>query len=399
MATGRISKETVGHLQTSSAAAFLWDDELKGFGVRVTSSGSKTYVFQYRMGGREAKTQRYTIGRHGSPWTAATARMEAVRIFTLVRQRANPVDMDKQRRREAVELAFAAYADRFAKSCTGKGWRALVDRSLRLHLIPVLGHKPLTQIVRSDIVIALDEIPREQIANRRNVFAVARRLFRWAVSRGDIKISPMEGMETPKAVKPRERWLTDKELPRIWNAAPRTHPCFGPIVRLLLATGQRREEVSGLSWSELDRKERMWTLPGERTKNGEPNYIPLNDLAVAELDRVAGAEKWPTRGRTFATSTGGAFSGYAKGKLKLDSLIEEDGEGPMPPWRLHDLRRTVATGFQRLGVRFEVTEAILNHVGGSRAGVAGIYQRHDWKPEKIEALRVWNAHLQEVLSR
>src|SRR3546814_17922057 len=118
--------------------------------------------------------------------------MEAVRIFTLVRQRANPVDMDKQRRREAVELAFAAYADRFAKSCTGKGWRALVDRSLRLHLIPVLGHKPLTQIDRSDIVIALDEIPREQIANRRNVFAVARRLFRWAVSRGDIKISPME---------------------------------------------------------------------------------------------------------------------------------------------------------------------------------------------------------------
>src|SRR3546814_1051773 len=80
-----------------------------------------------------------------------------------------------------------------------------------------------------------------QIANRRNVFAVARRLFRWAVSRGDIKISPMEGMETPKAVKPRERWLTDKELPRIWNAAPHTHPCFGPIVRLLLATGQRSE--------------------------------------------------------------------------------------------------------------------------------------------------------------
>src|SRR3546814_10428908 len=114
------------------------------------------------MGGREAKTQRYTIGRHGSPWTAATGRMEAVRIFTLVRQRAKPVDMDKQRRREAVELAFAAYADRFAKSCTGKGWRALVDRSLRLHLIPVLGHKPLTQIDRSDIVIALDELRSEE---------------------------------------------------------------------------------------------------------------------------------------------------------------------------------------------------------------------------------------------
>src|SRR3546814_15597301 len=85
--------------------------------------------------------------------------------------------------------------------------------------------------------------------------------------------------------------------------------------------------------------------------------------------------------------------------LKLVSLIEEDGEGPMPPWRLHDLRRTVATGFQRLGVRFEVTEAILNHVGGSRAGEAGIYQRNDWKSEKVEALRVWHAHFQEIVSR
>lgn len=225
--------------------------------MRVTSSVSKTYVFQYRMGGREAKTnvtRSVFTARHGQPPPREWRRCEFSRWSVSA---PNPVDMDKQRRRESVELAFAAYADRFAKSCTGKGWCALVDRSLRLHLIPVLGHKPLPQLVRSDIVIALDETPREQIANRRNVFAVARRLFRWAVSRGDINISPMEGMETPKAVKPRERRLTDKELPRIWNAVPCTHPCFGPIVRLLLATGQRREEVSGLIWSELDRKERM----------------------------------------------------------------------------------------------------------------------------------------------
>src|SRR3546814_16261736 len=118
MAPRRISKDSVARLQTRSATAFLWDDELKSFGVRVTSSGSTTYVFQYQMGGREAKTQRYTIGRHGSPWTAATARMEAVRIFTLVRQRANPVDMDKQRRREAGELAFARSEERrVGKEC------------------------------------------------------------------------------------------------------------------------------------------------------------------------------------------------------------------------------------------------------------------------------------------
>jgi integrase len=192
----------------------------------------------------------------------------------------------------------------------------------------------------------------------------------------------MEGMETPPAVKARDRWLSDEEVGLVWSNAMPTHPCFGPIVRLLIMTGQRREEVSSLCWEELDRTERMWTLPGERAKNGEPNRVPLNTLAVDVLDEFAGTTIWPRRGKIFSTSTGGAFTAYHKGKEKLDQLIAQKGDGPIPAWRLHDLRRTVATGFQRLGVRFEVTEAILNHVGGSRAGVAGIYQRHDWKAEK-----------------
>ncbi|MDF1836080.1 MAG: integrase, partial [Alteraurantiacibacter sp. bin_em_oilr2.035] len=107
---------------------------------------------------------------------------------------------------------------------------------------------------------------------------------------------------------------------------------------------------------------------------------------------------WPKKGRVFATSSGAGFTGYAKGKKKLDGLIEEKLGEPLPPWRLHDLRRTLATNFQRLGVRFEVTEAVLNHVSGSRAGVAGIYQRHDWKDEKREALNDWNKHLVKILN-
>lgn len=143
----------------------------------------------------------------------------------------------------------------------------------------------------------------------------------------------------------------------------------------------------------------MWTLPGDRAKNGEPNCIPLNDLAVSVLDAAAGEPVWPKRGKIFATSTGGGFTGYHKGKKKLDKLIAEDMRHPVRPWRLHDLRRTLATGFQRLGVRFEVTEAVLNHAGGSRSGVAGIYQRHDWKDEKREALRLWNDHVAQALVR
>lgn len=398
MATGKISKRTLNALESVGFTGFLWDEDLKGFGLRAASAGSISYVLQYRMGGRESSTKRYTIGRHGSPWTPATARAEAERLLLMVGQGIDPVDADKQRRREAVDLAFSNYADRFSAACKGKGWTSLVKRSLRLHVKPVLGKKPLPTIARSDVVAVFDRMPVDQIANRRNVFAVLRRLFRWAVSRGDLQSSPMEGMETPPAVKARERWLAGAELKRIWNEAPKCHRCFGPIVRLLIVTGQRREEVTGIQWEELNRTDREWRLPGDRTKNGEPNTVPLNDLAITELDRVAKGELWPRRGRVFATSTGARFSAYGKSKMKLDRLIAEDGGDPLPPWRLHDLRRTLATGFQRLGVRFEVTEAVLNHVGASRSGVAGIYQRHDWKDEKRDALQAWSAYVTSVLT-
>lgn len=397
MAIGKISKRAVNALQPGGGNHFIWDTDLKGFGAKITPAGSISYIIQYRMGGREARTRRYTIGAHGSPWTPTTARLEAERLLILVAQGVDPVDADKQRRREAVDLAFDNYADHFARSCKGAGWARLVERVIRLHLKPVLRKKALPAIIRSDIVSVLDRMPNDQIANRRNVFAVMRRLFRWAVSRGDIERSPMEGMETPPPVKPRERWLSDEELKLIWHASHKCHRCFGPIVRLLITTGQRREEVSGMRWEEIDRGELLWTLPGTRAKNGEPNRIPLNVLAIAELDRLAGGEKWPMKGRVFATASGAGFTGYAKGKLKLDQLIADERDDPLTCWRLHDLRRTVATNFQMLGVRFEVTEAVLNHVGGSRAGVAGVYQRHDWKDEKRKALDDWNDHLTSKL--
>jgi integrase len=399
MASGKITKRTVDALIASRSEGFLWDDGIKGFGAKITKSGAVSYILQFRMGGREASTRRYTIGSHGSPWTPATAREEAQRLFLLIAQGIDPVEVEKQRRREAVDLAFSNYAERFERSCVGRGWKVLVARSFRIHVKPVLGSKPLPKITRSDVVAVFDRMPDCQVANRRNVFAVLRRMFRWAVSRGDIDRSPMEGMETPPAVKARDRWLSDQELARIWEHAPKTHHCFGPIVRLLIVTGQRREEVSSLSWEELEQHERMWTLPGDRAKNGEPNRVPLNELAVAVLDAVAGKSTWPRRGKVFSTSTGGGFTGYHKGKEKLDRMVAEDGGDPIAPWRLHDLRRTLATGFQRLGVRFEVTEAVLNHVGGSRAGVAGIYQRHDWKEEKREALDLWNNHVVSILAK
>jgi integrase len=398
MATGKVNKRTVDALKPDAGVGFLWDEDLKGFGVKITPAGALSYIYQYRMGGREAKTRRYTIGTHGSPWTPTSARTEAERLAVLVAQGTDPAEADKKRRHEAVNLAFKPYAQTFHDSCKGVGWRNLVERSLRLHAVPVLANKALPAITRADVVAVFDAMPAEQQAGRRNVFAILRRLFKWAVWRGDLLRSPMDGMETPPPVKARDRVLTDTELRRVWLAAPGCHRAFGSILRLLIVTGQRREEVTGMAWSELDQAAAMWRIPGERTKNGEPHTVPLNTLALETIDKLAKGEKWPRRGAVFATSTGGAFTAHSKGKAKVDALLAEDGGDPIPAWRLHDLRRTLATGFQVLGVRFEVTEAVLNHLSGARAGVAGVYQRHHWTDEKRTALQAWSDHIGRLLN-
>lgn len=150
MASGKITKRSVDALISIGAEGILWDDSLKGFGAKITKSGAVSYILQFRMGGREARTRRYTIGSHGSPWTPTTARDEAERLSLLIAQGIDPVEVEKQRRREAVDLAFNNYADRFEKACVGKGWQILVERSFRIHVMPVLGAKPLPKITRAD---------------------------------------------------------------------------------------------------------------------------------------------------------------------------------------------------------------------------------------------------------
>src|SRR5207248_2399743 len=154
---------------------------------------------------------------------------------------------------------------------------------------------------------------------------------------------------------------------------------FGAIVRLLILTGQRREEVGGMTWTELNGDFSTWTIAASRTKNGTPHVVPLADRTREVLRTLprTGALVMP------GDRPPAPFSGWSKAKARL---VAESG---IADWVLHDLRRTMATGLQRLGVRLEVTEAVLNHISGSRAGIVGIYQRHDWASEKRAALDAW----------
>ena len=400
MATARITKHAVDTLLPAMKDHFLWDDELRGFGLRMTPAGARSYVLQYRMGGREAPSRRYTIGRHASPWTPQTARKEAERLMIQIHQGIDPVQAEHERRRQAVDLAFAAYAESFIDLYLKKRWKqwTLGAGVLRREAVPVLLSKPLPSIKRSDLAGVWDRT-QDRPAIARMTHATLRKLFRWAVSRGDLDRSPLEGVEAPPPVPARERVLTDGELAMIWaSCEPLGYP-FAGLIRMLMLTGQRRDEVASLDWKELDRAQRLWVLPSQRAKNNKPHLVPLSDLTIKVIDDTAGSDAWPRNGLVFSTTGRTPVSGFSKDKRRIDDFLGANLPPgvELQPWRIHDLRRTTATGLQRAGVRFEVTEAVLNHVSGARGGIAGVYQRHDWADEKRDALERWETHLSGLL--
>lgn len=425
MATGNITKRAVEAFQSDKGTAFLWDageGSMKGFGLRVTATGVKSYVYQYRIGGRGGKVVRYKIGRHGV-WTPDAARKRARELASLVASGVDPLAFERaefarrqEAEREAAALAFDDYSARYLKAYVRPEIPdsfAFVDGIFRNHARPVLGRKPLPEITRRDIARLIDGIPPERQSVRRNAFAVLRKLFNWAKARGDLDRSPMEGMDPPASVASRDRVLSDTELALAMRAAQSLPAPIGPMFEVLFLTGQRRDEVASMRWEELDRATALWTLPRARTKNGEANLVPLSSMTLAALDRAASqlgdSPQWPLSGFVFTTTGFAPVSGHSKAKGKLDAAMlaiaahdaqEASQEPPeaIAHWRLHDARRTLATGLQRLGVRFEVTEAVLNHVSGSRSGVAGVYQRHGWGPEKRAALDAWAAHIAALLS-
>ena len=284
--------------------------------------------------------------------------------------------------------------------------------SINKYLLPKLRGKPMPHISKADLQAAIDAIPAARKASRQQVFAYASILFRWAMERGDIVDNPVPSMAKPKATKARDRVLADDELASVWQATETLPAPLGAFYRVLILTGQRREEVAGMTWAELDRATATWIIPANRAKNGVAHIVPLAPAMVEELARLAlavqvkakadelDAEHWPKAGPVMSFKGKVPLNCFSQAKTALDAEVTKVRKdiGAIEPWRVHDLRRTMATGFQRLGVRFEVTEATLNHVSGAKGGVAGIYQRHDWREEKQSALEAWARHVAAIIT-
>lgn len=362
-------------------------DRAPGLALRIREAGSRKFVFFYRLGGRQLK---YTIG-DASSWTLEDARITARDLRVKVDKGENPADAKASRLADAA-LLFSSVKDdylAFRKPEMKPRSHEECTRHLENHWRP-LHRMALASIDRSVVATQLRTIAKERgivAANRARSTLSA--MFVWAIGEGLCGGRPNPVIGTNKgAEQERDRVLTDAELVKVWRATPDNY--YGRIVRLLILTAQRRDEIGGLLRSEINRDAEQIELSGSRTKNGRPHDVPLSSAALVELDAVSGRED---RLPVFGTGKKG-YSGWSKSKEDLDEAAVLS-----QPWTLHDLRRTVATRMADspadggLGVLPHVVEAILNHVSGHKAGVAGIYNRSTYAAEKREALEKWATHL------
>jgi integrase len=366
------------------------DAYLRGLYFIVQPSGMKSWAIRYRHGKR---TRKHTIGSYPAI-DLKSARDLAAKALRAVAEGRDPGHEKAQSRAtkiDTVDGAVAQFIERHCKQANRPGTAEGTERLLRLQVLPRWRGRSVDSITRRDVLDMVDRVidaGTPVAANR--TLTVVKTFFNWCVGRDIIAASPCTGLKPPTTERARDRILTDNELCLVWRAAEKVGWPFGPMVQMLILTGQRRAEVAKMQWGELDLKTRLWTLPRERVKNDWPHSVPLSPLAMSILrpvPRIAGPFVFTTNGQT-------ASSGFSVAKKRFDARLPAD----MPPWRWHDLRRTLASGMARLGVNLPTIEKVLNHVSGSFGGIVSVYQHHDFADEKRRALEAWAEHVTTLVA-
>lgn len=379
-----------------------FDAATKGLALRVGPRG-KAWTFHYTSP-RDGKRARAPVGTYPAT-SLATARTKAIEAKGQVEDGLDPRDV------LAAEAAGAMTVAGLIESYLSKHVRpnlrstSAIERRLNKNVVPVIGGVRVAELHRRDINRVLDPIlARGRQIEAGRVFEDTRAMFRWALARGDLDHSPVEGMRKPNGSPPRERVLSDDEIRALWHGLPkalkRSKSCQR-IVKLCLVTAQRVGEVAGMRRDELDLDARTWNLPGSRTKNGHPHTVPLSELAVGIIDEaLADAGD----GAVFVFPAGDdSLPPHAVartiGRAQESSDKYPNGRFGIPRWTAHDLRRTALTNFARLGVAPVVAGAVANHLSVTKASITlSVYTRYTYDREKRDALDLLAARLEALVT-
>jgi integrase len=355
-----------------------WDDDTPNLGIRLRKGGSKRWTIYYRIG---------TEQRRESLGDCRTLELDAARKVAKQRFAQLALGIDPQAAKNqavASKLTLAVVIGRylnFKKPLLRSSTFDAAQRYFAIHWKP-LHDRPIASIKRADVAAVLQEISaRNGRVSAARARANLSALFTWACREGLIETNVVANTNNPTQGLPssRDRVLAPSEIKRVWDACEDDD--LGRIVRLLILTGARRNEIADLRWSEIDFDKAILALPAERTKNGRPHVISLAPAALEILNQVPRTRV----DRVFPTLS------WTNARAKLDRRIAAAGK-PLAPWTLHDLRRTSSTGMAELGVQPHIVEAVLNHVG-HKTGIAGVYNRAAYEREKAAALRLWAEHL------
>ena len=407
------------------------DGGCSGLYLVIQASGHRSWAMRFRRpNGKPAKLTLGPVDLSGqeaesepvldSPLTLASARRLAAEIH---RQRAMGrdvvADYDASRRRQKsqhesrAKSTYASAAKDFIEQYASKKtrrWRETA-RLLGLAYPPTGGEpirikgglcerwndKPIAEIDGHDIHSLIDETRRSGApglerrsdgpteARARVMLSCLSKMFSWLVQHRRVSQNPCKDVHRPEASAARDRVLTDAEIVKFWRATDAERKELSALLKLLLLTGCRLNEVAGMTRAELSDDGATWNIPGSRTKNKRPHVVPLAPLARKMVG--TGSE-----GFVFTTTGRSPVSGWSKIKRRLDAAMK------IPPWRLHDLRRTAATGMAEIGIAPHIVEAALNHISGAKAGVAGTYNRAAYAEEKRSALERWASHVQGLVS-
>jgi integrase len=375
---------TTCKLPAGKAEHFYWDEDLRGFGLRVRKDAHKAWVVGYRApGGRGYR--RVTLG-DVAKLTAEQARENARRIFGDLTRGVDPLTERQAERlggNKTVRSKMADYLEEKQATLRPASYR-MAAAYLTGSYFRALHSSPIESVTRADVADCIKRITKEHGPTvSRAARAALAAFFNSAWKAGIVTQNVVAATEAPAPAQDRARVLTDDELRAIWNGCING---YGAIVKLLMLTGCRRDEIGGLQWNEIGEHEGMPVikLPVQRTKNKRGHTLPLLPMAREVIKSI------PKRGDYLFGSTG--YNGWSAAKRDLDERLVGVGE-----WRLHDLRRTVATWLAEHGVEPHIVEAVLNHYSGHRAGDAGTYNRAPYAKQMRAALALWNDHLRTLV--